>query len=202
MLRARQWLAAACALAAAVLAAAPAGAHPHVWVGTVATFVFDGARLVAVRFDWTFDPFLSSMLKQDFDANRDGRFDAEETAKIREAVFDGLGDQDYYSVIAIDGAKTPTPAPTGFEATLRKDMVTFRFTMALPEPVDPSAVDVTVANFDPSFYVDLTPVEVDPIRFEGIGKGACRFRLFEDTANPIYYGAVFPQVARLACGPA
>jgi ABC-type uncharacterized transport system substrate-binding protein len=68
--------------------AAPAAAHPHVWVTDVTTFVFEGRQLVGLRHHWTFDEFFGSYVIEQHDVDGDGRFDPAETAALRQGAFE------------------------------------------------------------------------------------------------------------------
>ncbi|HMO72532.1 MAG TPA: DUF1007 family protein, partial [Paracoccaceae bacterium] len=53
----------ALALTIALFAAAPAGAHPHIFIDTGLEVIFDGqGRPAAVRVSWTYDDFYSLLM--------------------------------------------------------------------------------------------------------------------------------------------
>ena len=49
-------------LLCALLIAPSASAHPHIWIETGATFVFERGKVISIRLDWTFDEFFSDTL--------------------------------------------------------------------------------------------------------------------------------------------
>ena len=49
------------ALAATVLAAAPAAAHPHVWVTVETTINYDNGTVTGFTHKWTFDEMYAAM---------------------------------------------------------------------------------------------------------------------------------------------
>jgi ABC-type uncharacterized transport system substrate-binding protein len=74
------------ALAAlALFAAAPANAHPHVWVVARGEIVYgpDGA-MQAIRYAWTFDEAFSAFAIQGLDKNNDGKLSRQEHAAAPE----------------------------------------------------------------------------------------------------------------------
>ena len=67
-------LASACAASLGLLAAAaPAAAHPHVWVAVETTVLYEAGRIVGLRHRWSFDDLYTAMAIQGLDANNDGR---------------------------------------------------------------------------------------------------------------------------------
>jgi len=188
---------------AALLAVAghdTAEAHPHVWVETVTTFVFEDGRLAAIRQQWRFDPIYSSFVIEDIDRDGDGRFDAEEEARALDIAFGGLEEAGHFTHLYLDGDKQNVREVHDRRVTLDGDTVEYAFTVRLPEPVAPQATEVMVGTFDESYYVDLVGHEIDPVRFDGIASGACHFAILEDAVEPIYYGMLVPPVIGLRCG--
>jgi ABC-type uncharacterized transport system substrate-binding protein len=178
---------------------APAAAHPHVWITDVTTFVFEDRQLVALRHRWTFDEFFASFVIEEHDLDGDGRFDPAETAALRQAAFDNLEAFDYFTHLRIDGEPWPLRAIEAFGARIEDGVLVYEFTLSLPRPVDPEAVDLAVGVYDSEYYVEVLLDEHDPVRFAGLPSGACTFDIREDTERPIYYGMVFPLAITLAC---
>ena len=178
---------------------APAGAHPHVWITDVTTFVFEDRRLVALRHRWAFDELFGSFVIEQHDADGDGRFDAVETEGLRADAFDNLEEYDYFTHLRIDGSALPLHEVRDFRASIEDGELIYEFTLALPEPVDPTAAGLALGVYDPEYYVELLLDEDDPVRFAGLPSGACIFELGEDTEHPIYFGMVYPLMIKLAC---
>jgi ABC-type uncharacterized transport system substrate-binding protein len=177
----------------------PAQAHPHVWITDVTTFVFENRQLVALRHRWTFDEFYSSFVVQEYDLDRDGHFDPAELAALREGVFDGFRQVSYFTHLYIDAEAWLFEVDEQFRATIEDGELVYEFTIPLPQPVDPDAVDLALGVYDPEYYVEVLLDEHDPVRFAGLPSGACTFDIREDTERPIYYGMVYPLAITLAC---
>ena len=178
---------------------APAAAHPHVWITDVTTFVFEDRQLVALRHRWTFDELYSSFVIQEHDLDGDGRFDPTEMAALRQGVFDGFEQVDYFTQLRVDGDAWRLLEDEGFQARIEDGALVYEFTLPLPQPVDAGAVDLAVGVYDPEYYVEVLLDEHDPVRFAGLPSGACTFDIREDTLRPIYYDMVFPLAISLAC---
>ena len=177
----------------------PLAAHPHVWIDAVATFVFEDRMLVGMRQRWVFDEFFGSFVIEEHDADGDGAFGQTEIEAIREQAFGNLREYDYFTHARLDGEKLPLADVSDFTARIEDGLLIYEFTMPLPEPVDPGAGRFAAGVYDVEYYVEVLLDQADPVRFEGVPSGACTFAIREDTANPIYYGMVYPLAITLHC---
>jgi len=145
----------ACALA---LAAAPALAHPHVWVDHSVVLRMGPAGVEGVRLTWRFDPLFSSLVLREFDKDGDRLFSPSEIQAIESKHLANLKAFGYFTVIKVDGAVV-TATPKDFQASVKGDQVTYAFTLPLTAPAAQGTIEITVA--DPTFYTafDLSPQE-------------------------------------------
>jgi len=187
------------ALVAILGAATDASAHPHIWIDTVATFVFVQGKVVSLKLEWTFDEFYSDVLLDGLDTNKKGRLDEKAVKELYERDFVNLKDSEYFIHLRLGGKKLPIRDVSDFSATVLKGRVVFRFTVRLPSPVDPVATAIALGVYDESYFVDVAFDKEHPIRFEGNPDAACQYDMREDRNNPIYFGMVFPQQLRLDC---
>lgn len=184
----------------ALLVPAAGRAHPHVWIDSVTTFVFEDGQLVALRHRWQFDEFFGSFVIEEHDADGDGAFDAAELASLEAAAFAALEEYGYFTHLRTDGTGRRLDEVREFTAEIEDGELTYDFTLALPAPLDPAAVAIEVGVYDPDYYVEVLLDAHDPVRFAGLPSGACTFEIREDTANPIYFGMVYPLAIALRCG--
>jgi ABC-type uncharacterized transport system substrate-binding protein len=178
---------------------APVGAHPHVWIDAVVTFVFAHRQLVGLRHQWKLDEFFGSFVIEEHDVDRDGAFDAAEVEAIREGAFSNLREFDYFTHVRLDGDKLPLQEVSSFIARIEDGVLLYEFALALPEPVDPGAGSFAASVYDAEYYVEVLLDQYDPVRFEGLPSGACTYEIREDAENPIYYGMVYPLAIILNC---
>jgi ABC-type uncharacterized transport system substrate-binding protein len=188
------------ALAAPLLVPGTPAAHPHVWITNVTTFVFAQERLVALRFVWTFDEMFSAAVSYGYDRNKDGTFDAAETAKVQAEAFSNLREYNYFMNIRIDGQPLKVTEIKDFAPTIRKGTVIYAFTVPLPAPVDPLRSQVSASVADESYFVEVSLDEHDPVRFEGLDKGGCSFEVTTGKRDPVYGSVTTPAVMGLRCG--
>jgi len=105
---------AAALLGSLVLGAAPAEAHPHVWVTTETTVLYENGTIVGLRQKWSFDDFYTSMALQGLDTNNDGVYDRSELAALAQVNIDGLKEFDYFTVVKLASEPLKFKTPTDF----------------------------------------------------------------------------------------
>ncbi len=185
---ARRWPGRELAFLLALAAPVAAAAHPHIWIDATATFVFAQDRLVAVRQSWIFDEVFSTVMINQFDRNRDRRFDADELAKLRAGAFASLKNYSFLTRLTVDGDAVDIPDVADFMAEVADGRLVYRFTVRLPAPVDAAARAVELRVFDESYYIDVALNQAEPVRFEGLSPGACGFAIAEEGADLANFG--------------
>lgn len=94
-----------------ISAAAPALAHPHVWVSVEATVLFDNGAITGLQQRWTFDEFYSAQAGEGLDQNRDGNLDRSELAELAKVNMEGLKEFDYFTEVRLAGRAIEFDAP-------------------------------------------------------------------------------------------
>lgn len=182
------------------LATRPVVAHPHVWIVTSATLVFEGDRVTAIRQEWLFDEIFSGNVIHDFDRNKDGKFDAKETREVELNAFGNLGEYDFFTRMTAGGARMKFKTARAFSIERRGKRVVYRFTLDLPQPIEPLKQDVQLTILDETYFVEILLAETDPIRFEGMRGIACRTRIDRDESLAAAFGVGLVEAVNLTCG--
>ena len=121
----------------ALAIAAPARAHPHVWVtmNTALVYAPDGS-VTGVKHDWAFDDMFSAFATQGLAAKVKGQFSREELAPLAKVNVDSLKEYDYFTYATADGEKAPLadPAP-GYWLDYTDEILTLHFTLPFKTPV-------------------------------------------------------------------
>jgi ABC-type uncharacterized transport system substrate-binding protein len=157
-----------CALALSwlVLAAlaAPARAHPHVWVKAHADIVFNGeGKVAAIRHRWAFDDMYSAFAIQGLPVGPDGKLTPQILAPIAKQNMEDLKEFDYFTRVRAGGVKMSFGAPTGYSAEQEENgVLVLRFTLPLRTPASAGAA-LVLQIYDPSFFVDFEFDEKDPV---------------------------------------
>ena len=82
-------------------------AHPHLFVTTSYTLVFDDNGLAGIRVYWSLDEMYSSMTGGDFDKDQNGTFSAQESGALVQLASESLPPFNFFTNIEIDGQSFP-----------------------------------------------------------------------------------------------
>ena len=86
--------------------AAPAQAHPHVWVTMQSELLYnpDGS-ITGIRHHWTFDDMFTAFAVQGIASKEKGKFTREELAPLAKVNVESLKEYDYFTYATADGKK-------------------------------------------------------------------------------------------------
>jgi len=155
-------------IALTVLAfAAPARAHPHVWVTMRTELIYapDGS-ITGVRHHWAFDDMFSAFATQGLDAKEKGKFTREELAPLAKVNVESLKEYDYFTYATADGKKVQLtdPAP-GYWLDFSDSILTLNFTLPFKTPI--KAKELKVEVYDPTIFVDFEWAKKEPVHLIG-----------------------------------
>jgi ABC-type uncharacterized transport system substrate-binding protein len=145
---------------AALLPAAPAAAHPHIFIDTGLEVIFDGqGRAAAVRVAWVYDDFYSLMMLSDrgLDTDGDGKLTDDETAKLNG--FDMQWDADYQGdLYVLDGRGAPVAMgrPRDWTVTVQDGRIISTHVRAFDAPLAVGAEPLVLQVYDPGYYTAYT----------------------------------------------
>ncbi len=138
---------------AATLAAAPALAHPHVWVTAKAEIVFSSeGKVTGIQHAWTFDPAYSAYVTQGLDRNNDGALTPDELQELAKVNTESLVDYGYFTVLKAGGAKQAFDAPRDYGMSFDKGQATLKFLLPLKAPASAGKA-VALEIYDPTYFV-------------------------------------------------
>ncbi len=100
--------------AATLIGTGTAFAHPHVWVTTETTVLYENGTIVGLRQKWSFDDFYTSMAIQGLDTNNDGTYDRSELAELAKVNMDGLKEFEFFTTAKLATEKLKFDAPKDF----------------------------------------------------------------------------------------
>ena len=166
----------------ACAAAAPALAHPHVFIDGGVDFVMDpGGDLVALRVTWIYDPLASLFLLEDLGITGldDADLDPDQRAALAAHQTSWMPGFEGDSYLWHDGARIGLSGPEGATARIEDGRVVFEFLRRVETPLRPG-VETTVKVYDPTYYTAYAVTEAAGI--EGPAEG-CRTEIepFEPT---------------------
>ena len=139
----------------ALVIAAPASAHPHVWVKSTSELIYapDGT-VTGIRQHWVFDDMFTAFALQGIEAKEKGKFTREELAPLAKVNVESLKEYDYFTYATVDGKKTPLaePAPD-YWLDYKDEVLTLNFTLPFKQPV--KAKDLKIEIYDPTYFIDF-----------------------------------------------
>jgi ABC-type uncharacterized transport system substrate-binding protein len=162
-------LSVAVALAAVATVGTTAFAHPHVWVTVKSELVYapDGS-ITGVRQAWTFDDMFSAFALQGVESKKKGEFTRGELAPIAEVNVTSLKEYEYFTYATANGKKLEfADPPTGYylDFDQKETVLTLHFLLPLKQPL--KAKNLTIAVYDPEFFIDFSLAEKDPAKLVG-----------------------------------
>jgi ABC-type uncharacterized transport system substrate-binding protein len=146
--------------------AAPALAHPHVWVTMKSELVYgpDGA-VTGIRHAWTFDDMFSAFATQGLESKVKGQFTREELQSLAEVNVTSLKEFDFFTVAKADGKKAAFVDPVDYWLDYANNVLTLHFTLPFKAPVKARKLELDV--YDPTVFVDFSLAEKDPVALAG-----------------------------------
>ena len=135
--------------------AAPALAHPHVFVVVTSELVFDAqGRVSGVSQSWTFDDMYSSFVTTG--AGEDGKpVTSQKLQPLAEQNVSDLAEFGYFTVVKVPGQKVEFAKPQAISMHEdEKKLVTLKFTLPLKNPVKADKA-FTLQVYDPTYFVSF-----------------------------------------------
>jgi ABC-type uncharacterized transport system substrate-binding protein len=141
-------------------------AHPHVSVQAQSELVYDAsANLTGVRHHWTFDESFSSFAVQGLDSKKDGKYTREDLADLAKTNVESLSEFGYFSSGKSSGKKLEFSDPKDQWLEFTNKKLTLHFFLPLKAPI--SGRTVTFEVYDPTYYVDFSFVDTNPVTLSG-----------------------------------
>lgn len=151
--------------------AAPAQAHPHVWVTMKSEVLYapDGT-VTGVRHAWSFDDMFSAFATQGLESKEKGKFTREELEPLAKVNIESLKEYDYFTYATADGVKVPMSDPLpGFWLDYQDQILTLNFVIPLKTPVKAKLFKVDI--YDPTIFVDFEFDKKAPAKLVGAPSG-------------------------------
>lgn len=149
----RSTMLAAAAAGLACVAAAPAEAHPHVWVTAKSRIVFENDAASAIAQTWTFDEFYTAMAIQGLDTNNDGQYSRQELDELAKINMEGLKEFGFFTQAKIGDGTIAFLPPTDAYLDYANGVLALHFTLPLQQRVPRTTPGFQVATFDPSYFI-------------------------------------------------
>ncbi len=175
------------ALLPVALHAAPASAHPHVWIATAVSVRFANKVPVAIDYVWTFDELWSATAVEGLDTDGDGKYSRGELAETAKANVEGMEEFGYFTQ-ATKGQTTLTfGKPTDYWLESVDGIVKMHLTLPLASPVPDGADPIEVLVGDATFYVGFDWAKEKSLELAGDVPAGCKteVEVDPDTGEPL-----------------
>jgi ABC-type uncharacterized transport system substrate-binding protein len=147
--------------------AAPAAAHPHVWVKVTSELIYaaDGS-VTGIRQHWEFDDMFFAFAVQGLSGQVKGQFTRAELAPTAKENIKSLKDTNYFTYATADGAKLAfADPPPDYWLDYRDAILTLNFTLPFQQPV--KAKNLKVEIYDPTYFIDFEFAKGMPVHLVG-----------------------------------
>ena len=149
---------AALSVAAGLLAASAASAHPHMWIDARAVIDLDAdKRITAVRQVWRFDEMFGAYATQGLKRGKDGSLSADTRAGMARDWMKALGEpiSHYFTRVSVDGKSAAFAAPRDARVDwdAKAGRLSLAFTLPLAEPMALGADGAQIDIYDPTYFV-------------------------------------------------
>lgn len=175
----------------------PLFSHPHVFVDSSVTAVFDDEGLAGIRQVWIFDEMFSAIIIKNCDRNLDGKFSKKEKTKVIRENFSRLGSYNYFNQIEIDGKEVIIKSVKNADTTITDNNVLFSFFIPLNAKAGDKFKNVTISINDIEYYCDYTPVTEDEFSMKNAEPFHVTVEFVQNMQKSYYFGLVNPYEMRI-----
>jgi ABC-type uncharacterized transport system substrate-binding protein len=164
-----------------LILAAPARAHPHVFVTVEATLLYDHGAFTGIRHKWTFDKYYTQMAIEGLDKNHDGKYDRAELRGLAKINVDSLKEFAYFTFPTLGGKPVKVDAPRDdYYLEYKNGVLSLYFTLPFATPVLTEATDFKVLVSDPTIFIAFAPAKGGhPVRLGPGAPKSCRVTVGE-----------------------
>ena len=165
------WVAVSLAAPVWMALAAPAFAHPHVWVNGYEKVLFNRrGEITAVTHSWIFDQMYSAFATTGIGKNG-ALATKEQLAPLAKTNVESLAEFSYFTFAKTAGAKVEFGKPINYWLEERPDkLVVLHFTLPLKTPASAKRF-FTFQVYDPSYFVAFSMRDKDPVDLVNAPKG-------------------------------
>ncbi len=128
-------------------------AHPHVFINYKINTVFSKKDLSGIKMTWGFDDMTSSMMFEDFDKNKDGKFDTSEVQDIKNQSMGNMKKFDYFIQFKINDKPLSVKSINNFYVSINNHLITYSFFIDYKIPVKKNFQKVSISLWDKTNYV-------------------------------------------------
>lgn len=162
-------------------------AHPHVYIEVRNAIVFDEQQhLVSIEVFWRFDEFYSAFAIQGLDTNNDGQYSSDELSSLLQDNLEEMGKTNFYTYTTVNGTAQSYKKAVDPQTFYEDGLLGMRFSLVLTTPVKVFGKTITIATYDPTYYIALDLAEQQPARLLGDNIDKCTMTIKRpDQSEPV-----------------
>lgn len=179
--------------------AGQAAAHPHEFIDTRLVVHLDDCGIEGFHQYWIFDELFSAWIKEDFDVDRDGRFNRAELDTLYEETFSSIGEYGFFTRVLYQGREIPVTQVQNFFVEIKNGRAVYSFFAPLAMDI-PESREIVIAVYDETFYTQIMfpPKKVE---FKGDLSGWQIHTVPQKMPGfRFYYGMLIPTAVRITIG--
>lgn len=139
--------------------------HPHLFIDYSVKFIFDDDGLSGLKIKWVFDEYFSISVINDFDLNKNGKFDKKEIQEIKNVIFKNVVNLNYYAYISIDDNIFKMEKSKNFKASIHNNRMEFEFFLFCNVKAGKDPIKLRFAMSDATIYCAITLLPNNPVTF-------------------------------------
>ena len=126
--------------------------HPHEFANVELKLNIKKDNAIYIQVSWEFDEMSSIVLIEDFDKNRDGKFDINEIIKVEKDAFEVLKDINFYAYMTVNKSKHTIKSYKNFNVSIKNYKVIYEFTILEKKVTEEKIKDFTLFFADSDNY--------------------------------------------------
>jgi ABC-type uncharacterized transport system substrate-binding protein len=179
-----------CCIPVLFICSLDASAHPHVFINTHVTVVFDEKGLAGFQFRWLFDEMSGSAFIMDYDANKDGIIDKREGKILKAQAFDNMRTYHYMTFVSIDKKEFAVQYIEDFYALVEDGILSYNFFVPCHVTAISMNKEVSVSVYDNDFFIDYSLN--NDIHFQGTDSIIYAFKTKKNLNKSYYFDQLHP----------
>ncbi len=172
-------------------------AHPHLFIESKANFIFTKDHLEGIQVTWIFDEMFSTSMIQDYDENKNGKYDKREINIIKNEAFSNLVNYNYFTYIKINNKKFKIRKVINFNTKIKNKQITYSFFIPLNIKKSSKKKIINFSSHDKSYYAAINYPKKNPLRITGIPNSKFKYKIVDNTKNKFYDGLLAPKEIHL-----
>lgn len=126
--------------------------HPHEFADVGIKLNIQKDNTIFIQVSWEFDEISSLMLIEDFDKNRNGKFDSSEIIKVEKDAFEVLREIEFYTFLTVNKTKYHIKSFRNFNVSIKNHKVIYQFAILEKKITEEKIKDFTLFFADSDNY--------------------------------------------------